>query len=133
MFFSTLIALFSYLFGNPILQPNDEALTSRLLSSNLTNSIESLRTRYGIPGITLSIVTEDGDSSETLGFGMADTRGNPVNEQVSRRYSPLLCSFQRRHKIIMITDGVENDIELIRYRIEFQANHRSICWFTHTE
>jgi len=50
--------------------------------SNLTEGIEALRVKYGIPGTIIAVSSRDENVTESLSFGIANTRGDSVTEDV---------------------------------------------------
>lgn len=62
--------------------PSTSIPSSKLLSSSVTRHIEALRIKYSVSGITLSISSNVTNITETLGFGIANAKGDPVTEKV---------------------------------------------------
>lgn len=56
--------------------------SSKLLSSNTTASIDALRLKYAVPGITLSVSNNVTNITENISFGIANAKGDPVTEKV---------------------------------------------------
>ena len=83
------------------------------LPQNLTDFVESLRTKYGIPSVGIATVSRANQSAEwqsaTGGFGTANVQGDPVTAEVSEGPA---------HTLRAIVPVV--------HRIQYQAHHRHL-------